>query len=123
MWWRRTAPVAVVLPVALIVGAAIWFMAMKGSADDAESMCIADLATRPTYGGYSMSGGVWPPSFECRLRGVGVPELTISHPFAGLAVAIAAVVVPATLLAGTIASVWWAVRRRPGGLRIRQSPA
>jgi hypothetical protein len=120
MWWRRTLLVTVVVPVALVVGLAIWFIAMKGAANHAESACFAGLESRPAYGGYSMSREFWPPTFECRLRGVGVPDLTISHPIAGLAGAFAVVVVPWVLLAGTAASVWWAVRRRPAGHGTRQ---
>lgn len=122
MRWRRTLLVAAAVPVALIVGLAIWFIAMKSAAIHAESACFADLESRPAYGAYSMSWEFWPPSFECRLRGVEVPDLAIGHPFASVAAAFATVVVPVTLLAGVAATVWWMVRRRPSGLGTRQLP-
>jgi hypothetical protein len=110
-------------PVMLVVGAAIWLMAMKGVANYAESACLADVEAQPLDRGYTMSREFWPPSFECRLRGGGAPDVTINHPVAGVAAAATVVVVPTILLFCISGSLWWMLRRSPGDVRTSHTAA
>jgi hypothetical protein len=111
----RTALVVVgLLSVAAVVGLILLFAGLKGSANHAESVCEADVTARPGYGGWSISGELFPPSFTCEIGGSGVPTLTISHPTTALFGFVAVVVVSACYVAGVLVLIGWVVKRPTG---------
>jgi len=77
--WRRIAVILLLLPVVAVGALFVLFAGMKGASNYAESLCMKGFDGRPAYGGYSMSAEIWPPAFECEIRGTGVPTIVEPH--------------------------------------------
>ncbi|MEO6653333.1 MAG: hypothetical protein ABIP17_11825 [Ilumatobacteraceae bacterium] len=112
MTWRRIGSILIALPLVAIVGLAILFAGLKGSSNYAESLCAGGSDGRPAYGGYSMSGEIWPPEFTCEITGNGVPPIVERHRFAAWGMLVAIVVVPLWYLISVFVGIWWFLIRR-----------
>lgn len=107
MTWRRIGVIVLLLPVIAIGGLVVLFAGLKGSSNYAESICYEHVMERPAYGGYSMSGEIWPPSFECEIRGNDLPPIVTRHPIAAWGAFAAALVVPLWYLVSAFVGIWW----------------
>jgi hypothetical protein len=76
----RWLTAAAIVVTAALVGLAVWVAGLKGLANRAESICLADTSDRLGYGAYEISRKLWSPSFECRLRGNSVDPIDVHHP-------------------------------------------
>jgi hypothetical protein len=110
MWRRWVGPVGIVIGVVLI-GFVVWVSGLKGLANRAEALCFADLDSQRGFGGYRMSSGLWPPSFECRLAGSGVDPLVVHHPIQAIAWFGWLVAIPVSSVAVTLVLTFRCVRR------------
>lgn len=106
-WWRRVGVIVLLLPVIAVGGLVVLFAGLKGSANYAESLCFEHAMERPEYGAYSMSGELWPPSFECAIQGTDVPTVVERHPIAAWGMFIGIVIVPLWCLLSVFVGVWW----------------
>ena len=113
MWIRRSITIAALLFVAGVIGLFLFFVAAKGSANMAESLCFADLDAHPEYGGYQMSGDWLPPSFECTIRGNGLPDITVGHPMHAFAWLLGGTFVTVGYLGATAMGVRWLLTWTP----------
>lgn len=102
---------AVAVIAVMAAGLGIWGAGVFGVAQYAEDLCFDDLESRSGYGAYTASGELWPPSYECELRGNDVPPVIVQHRGVALAQLGATVVWPiAFVVAVMLGIVLW--RRR-----------
>ncbi len=112
------AVVALVVAFAM-AGVVLWGIAVIGVAQYAEDICFDDLYGRAEYGAATTAAELWPPSFECRLRGKDVDPIVVQHRSVALARLGAVVLFPVVYaVAATVGVVLWLRRRRPPGTRI-----
>ena len=104
--WLTAA--AIVISAAL-VGLVVWVVGLKGFANRAESICLADTDNRLGYGAYEISRKLWSPSFECRLLGNAVDPIDVQHPLEAIVTFGWVVVVPVLYAIATLAlTLRWA---------------
>jgi hypothetical protein len=105
---RRLTAAAIVVSAAL-VGLVVWVVGLKGLANRAESICLADTDNRLGYGAYEISRKLWAPSFECRLLGNAVDPTDVQHPLEAIVTFGWVVVVPVFYAIATLAlTLRWA---------------
>lgn len=112
MTWRRTGLILLLLPVIAIGGLFVLVAGLKGSSNYAESICLEHAMERPGYGGYSMSGEIWPPAFECEIKGNDVPMIVERHRIAAWGMFGATVLVPLWYLVSALVGIWWFLIRQ-----------
>ena len=106
--WLTAA--AIVISAAL-VGLAVWVVGLKGFANRAESICLADTDNRIEYGAYRMSRELWLPSFECHLLGNSVDSIDVQHRLEATMTLGWLVVVPVLYAIATLTfTMRWALR-------------
>ncbi len=112
MSWRRTGLILLLLPVIAIGGLFVLLAGLKGSSNYAESLCMEGFEGRPAYGGYAMSREIWPPAFECEIKGNDVPMIVERHRIAAWGMFGAIVLVPLWYLVSVFVGIWWFLIRK-----------
>lgn len=105
----RWLTAAAIVVTATVIGVATWVAGIKGFANRAESICLADTDNRVGYGAYEISRKLWWPSFECRLLGNAVDPVDVQHPLEAIVAFGWVVMVPVLYAIATLAlTLRWA---------------
>ena len=112
----RSGFVTTMLMLAIALGgAALWAAAAIGVAQYTEDLRFDDLDVRAGYGAYRTEWTLWPPSFDCELRGNEVDPIVVQH--RGVATVALTTVAAMTIVyaaAATAGVIVWRRRRRVG---------
>ena len=107
----RWLTAAAIVVGAALVGLAAWVGGLKGLANRAESICLADSDNRIGYGAYQMSRELWWPSFECHLLGNSVDSIDVQHRLEAMMTFGWVVMVPVLYAIATLTfTMRWALR-------------